>query len=111
MRALVVAIAVMVSGAAGACSPTDIKLTQYNWKKEGNFMRVVGELINNCPTPTKILLQAVFRMKSGEIVFVHEFAPASDREIAPGQPYAFGDFFTARDIQPQLMDMSAIAVR
>jgi len=111
MRALVLAIAMMVSGAAWGCSPSDIKLTQYNWKKEGSYMRIVGELVNNCTTSSKILLQAVFRQKTGDIVFVHEFYPASDRLIPPIEPYAFGDFFIVRDINPQLMDIRAIATK
>ena len=111
MRALVVAIAMVVSGAAVACSPSDITIRQQNWRQHGNQINLVGELLNNCPTKTMVILKAVLRMKSGEIAIVHDFLPAGYRKIDPGQTYAFGDLVIARDVQPDAMQISVIETR
>lgn len=111
MRALVVAIAVMVSGAALGCSPSDITVTQQNWRQNGNQINIVGELLNNCSAKAMVILKAVFRMKSGEIAIVHDFLPAGYRKIEPGQAYAFGDLVIARDVRPDAMSISVIETR
>jgi hypothetical protein len=52
-------------------------------------VRIVGEIINNCPEPAGVQLQAVFRDKDGKVVATEEFWPASTRNIAGRADYPF----------------------
>lgn len=75
---------------ARACSMSDFAITQSDWRREiGEYARIVGEIANQCATPSGAQLQAVFRDKAGKVVITSEFWPASTRNIGAGQKYAF----------------------
>ena len=75
---------------AAACSLQDIEVRQANWHREmESYIRIVGELYNGCSDAVGVELQAVFRDKAGQVVTVMEFWPASTRNIAAKETYAF----------------------
>lgn len=52
-----------------------------------------------------VILKAVFKKQSGEILIVHDFPPAGYRKIQPGESYPFGELVIARDVKPDKMDI------
>jgi hypothetical protein len=71
-----------------ACSVQDIEVRQ----ETERF--IVGELYNGCSDAVgaRVKLQAVFRDKTGQVVIVREFWPASTRNVAAKNTYAFSNF-------------------
>lgn len=88
-RAPLIALAMVASCSAWACSVDDIKVTQFNSFPAASFTRIVGEVRNNCTTPVEVRLQAVFRMKSGEVIDAYNFNPKPTGVIAAGEEVAF----------------------
>jgi hypothetical protein len=59
---------------------------------DGGKPRVVGEVRNNGGVPMGVELRVVVRDAQGRIVRVDDFWPASARNVAPGETYAFSTF-------------------
>jgi hypothetical protein len=85
--ALIGVVACRATGVA-ACSVQDIEVRQ----ETERF--IVGELYNGCSDAVgaRVKLQAVFRDKTGQVVIVREFWPASTRNVAAKNTYAFSNF-------------------
>ena len=67
-------------GDATACEITDIQVKSAQWRAEGSYVHVVGELVNGCPEPVGIQIQITFRDAAGTVVNTD----ASTRNIPPG---------------------------
>ena len=110
MRAVIVGLAMVVSGAAFACTSQDIKITQFNAFPQSVFTRIVGEIENNCSVATGAQLQAVFRLKSGEIVDVYTFWPKSTNNLFPKERYAFATSHDMNNRKYDLLDIVVVSV-
>jgi hypothetical protein len=85
----VLALLLLASPAAAACTAADIQITRWAWERDRGWTTVEGELLNTCAEPTGVLLQLTFRDEAGRVVTVDESWLASQRDIPSGKPYAF----------------------
>lgn len=91
MRAIVVALVMVVSGAAWACTPADIEVSQLNWIKGPVYVRVLGQVKNNCTKPVQVIGQIIFTAKMGRLLVAEEFSPSKDRTIGAGETAIFSE--------------------
>jgi hypothetical protein len=112
-RGIVLWVALTWTNPAWAvCHTADIELLQASYRPSGSgYVRMVGELKNNCSESTGVQLKAVWRDGKGEVVETEEFWPASIRDIAPGARYAFGGTFRIDTGRAKTMTLSVIEVR
>ncbi|SEL39204.1 hypothetical protein SAMN04515666_103608 [Bosea lupini] len=111
MRFISLVIALTVFGPAVACDTNDIEIQQSSWRVDGEYTRVVGEFKNGCTEPTGAQLQLVFRRKSGEIVHVKDFWPASTNNVKAGALHAFGTMDRLAGLSFDQVDVKVIAVK
>lgn len=97
MKSLVVAAAAswLFSSGAFACSTADVVVKDWNWSTQLGWFVIVGELTNNCPEPIGVQLHITFRDDFGAVVDTDELWPASTRNLAAGETYAFKDMVRA----------------
>src|SRR4051794_29341032 len=75
---------------AMACGKEDITLKQADWYRgPGKYVKVVGELINNCDKAVGVALQITFRDSSGKVVGTSVLWPASTDDIPAHTNYPF----------------------
>ena len=108
---LAAAFAISHSDAALACDRDDIAILQSNWRVDGEYVRVVGELKNSCSTETGIQLQAIYRKSSGEIIHVTDFWPASTNNVRAGESFGFSTLQRIANQGVASVDVKVIAVQ
>ena len=92
MRAIVLALALVVAGPAFACSPKDIEVSNLNWSSSGgSYVTVLGQVKNNCATPIRVKAQIIFTARMGRLLVAEEFSPSRNRSIAPGDTAIFSE--------------------
>lgn len=97
MKYLYVLAATLVASPAFAeCGPSDFtvegfKATVYDDCRltPCPALKLTGKARNNCPAPAGVQLKIIAEDKSGDVVDTVEGWPASTRNIAPGEAYAF----------------------
>lgn len=96
---------------ASACGRDDITILQSNWRVDGDYVRVAGELKNGCSAETGVQLQAIYRKTSGEIIHVSDFWPASTNNIRAGESFGFSTLERLAKQGVGKVEIKAIAVR
>jgi len=96
--------------AKDACSVRDISIIQSDWRRtNSDFVRVTGELRNDCSEPVGVRLQITFRDANHKVIADRKPWPASATNIEPGAySFSFLDIFNPAMIT---MDTRVIEVR
>lgn len=87
--ALLVLLLTYASVHAQSCSTSQIAVDKIQGRMDGDRLRFVGRVTNNCSVPTGPQLKVTVYNKQGDILTVYDFWPASINNIAPGQAYPF----------------------
>lgn len=96
---------------ASACDRDDITIMQSNWRVDGDYVRVAGELKNGCSAETGVQLQAIYRKSSGDIIHVSDFWPASTNNIRAGESFGFSTLERLSKQGVGKVEVKVIAVR
>ncbi len=97
MRAITVAFLMLAGGSqALACQPSDFKLVAFKPAIYDDCrstpcpaLRLAGEVENQCAQPAGVQIKITALSATGSVIDTIEGWPASTRNIAPGERYAF----------------------
>jgi len=82
-------VAATPSAPATGCAPSDIAVENLRGRVDGDFVYVVGRLVNNCASATGAQIKITYYNASGDILSVKDGWPASTRNIPPQSDFPF----------------------